>query len=1199
MACPYTYQLNLSGDCNSSNSGAFELIISGTAQLPAYTIGWENPFTNSVFLTGNTYSYVGLSAGTYSFYIYDNCNPPTPRTLVSFRISSGSCVSISAVEDTTCGFNNGSLTASTQYQIGTPKFYLYNIDSTYITSATSLNQNVTFSNLSASTYYVIGDDGGGCTGRSETVIVKNSTTLTYDLYVVDSSNCFGSNGRVYINNINGYPPYSYLWSNGETTSYITGLTNGVYSVSVTDNTGCVTTQQATVNSVPPMVLINTEIITPTCFNNDGQLTIMISGGTAPYTYSGSNGVIESTFSPTYVFSGIGQGGFGVEITDAGLCKYNTSVPILIPNSFNIVSIGVTNVTCSTPSGIINISINGGTPPYTYSLLYPDGTTSTQSLSTTATQFSSLSAGTYTLTISNNGPCVYTNTYEILNNSTFDFSANTIGTTCDLSNGSVTIELSTGGTAPYTYQITGQPLITTGSTNYTYTNLSQGLYTATVTDGLGCAVIEQFVITGKTNLNFSLIGTNPTTINNGQISAYITDGEPLFNLNWSPNVGGQTGLTINNLSAGTYTLSVTDSNGCTLERSITLYGYNSIVSYEVFNVCDGNFQNNGLVIIKKPQQMFLEGFYDLTSGETNCVLNQANFIAEVSVGGVSSDTVYYISNSLGDYPSDNDWYNAIEGLLEDYPQIGNVIFSSTSNSITIETQCSEGGLSVNDTGVVINFKITYDISCTCKVTPVIGPYIETCDMIYNTVGQTINTYNYTLNSSILLTVPNYNFNSNSIGYTQNYLYAIEPNSNGGSIYKWQITLTGFVAGFIGTIGTSSLINGSFAVKDDNTIICVNTGTTPNTIIEVNVNNGNVVNKFQLPINREVQGAMMLNQSGDKLYIFNVDVTNASFYSYFYSQYDYNLGVMDYEIDTSSTITDFAGQFVNGTSIYLVDNNRNIFQITNTPSYINFSSSMDGSGAVNSVTQLRNCFTVKPILESCMGTCDVYFMSSGYDFIDYDFSTNTYEVLTYSPPISNPIGFAKTFNKCWFNTTNQIFEVDIYYNCPIWLNYNVTITPSISLSNGLAYYDSNTLIGSTVTTFPGSVVSINSTTGNATILFPLSSPPNLPRVVANTILVTDSGKYLITTTDAINSYLTQYDSLGNIEVDIVLPTTSSYGIWVSQNTLYVCDVFSLNVYSVNTTTHVVTFNYTLSISEMSGIGSFMNSQYRECVNIELVP
>ena len=1199
MACPYTYQLNLSGDCSSSNLGAFDLIITGTAPLPAYTIEWNSPFTNTVILTGNTYSNTTLSAGTYNFSISDNCNPPGPKTLVSFRISSGSCISVDSVQSTTCNLNNGSLTASTQYLLGAPSFYLYTLDSTYVTSATSLSQNVVFNNLSAGTYYVVGNDGGGCTGRSETVIVKSSTTLDYELYVVDNSNCFGSNGRVYINNINGYPPYSYLWSNGETTSYITGITNGVYSVSVTDNTGCVTIKQATVNSVPPMGLVNTEIITPSCFNNDGQLTITISGGTAPYTYSGSNGVIESTFSPIYVFSGIGQGGFGIDITDAGLCKYNTSVPILIPNSFNIVSIGTTNVTCSTPSGVINVTINGGTPPYTYSLEYPGGVTSTQTLPTTSTQFTSLSAGTYTLTISNNGPCVFTNTYDILNVSTFDFSAVTTGTTCDSSNGSVKINLSTGGTSPYTYQITGQPAITTGSTSYTFNYLSQGLYTTTVTDGLGCAVIDQFTITGQSNLNFSLISTNPTTINNGEVTAYITNGEPPFTLTWSSNVNGQTGLTVNNLSAGTYTLSITDYNGCTLERNVTLYGYNSLVSYEIYNVCDGDFQNNGLTIIKKPQQMFFEGFYDLTSGETNCILNQAIFIAEVVVGGVSSDTVYYTSSSLGDYPSDNDWFNAIEGLLLSYPQIGNVIFSSTSNTVTIETECSEGGLSVNDTSVTVNFKITYDISCTCGITPVIGPYIQPCDMIYNTSGESVSTYSYTLNTSILLTVPNYGLDNNIVGYSQNYLYSIQPITNGALIYKWQITLTGFVAGFIGTTNVLTPLSSSFTVKDDNTLVCVNTGTTPNTIVEVNTSNGTVTNKFQILQNREIEGPMMLNQIGDKLYMFNVDITNLPFYTYYYSQYDYNLSVLDYEFDTSSIITDFAGQFIDGNTLYLVDINRNIFGINQSPGYVNYVNTMDGSGEIYSISQARNCSTVKPILESCLGTCDVYFITSDYDLIDYDFSVNYYEVISYSPPVSSPIGFAKTYSKCWFNTSTQIYDLDIYFNCPIWLNQNATITPTIALSNGLAYLNSTTLISSTVTTFPGSLVSVNIPTGNSTILFPLSTLPMMPRVVANTILITSSGKYLVTTTDAINSYLTQYDSLGNIEVDITLPTTSSYGVWVTQNTIYVCDVLTLNVYTVNQITHNVTFNFVLSVSEMSGIGSFMNSQYSECVNVELIP
>jgi hypothetical protein len=182
------------------------------------------------------------------------------------------------------------------------------------------------------------------------------------------------------------------------------------------------------------------------------------------------------------------------------------------------------------------------------------------------------------------------------------------------------------------------------------------------------------------------------------------------LNWSSNVpSGQTGLTISGLSAGTYTLGVTDDDGCTQIRSISLFGYNLISSYQVLNLCNDDFQNSGQLIKKGLQQMYLEGFFDLTSGDTNCLLSAATFVCEVSVNGVVNSIGFYNSTTLSDFPSDSVFFSVVETLLALYSEIESATIDPYTGEITISTLCNPS-ISYIDATVIINVKIQYDINC---------------------------------------------------------------------------------------------------------------------------------------------------------------------------------------------------------------------------------------------------------------------------------------------------------------------------------------------------------------------------------------------------------------------------------------------------------------------------------------------------------
>ncbi len=711
MACPFLYNISLTGDCSNTNSGEISLSITGA---PNFTISWVSPVVTSPTISGSsptTYTYSGLSAGTYTISVSDGCIPPTTQ-FISFPISSGTCVSIDAIQNTTCNSDNGILTASTANFYSSANFYLYDNTSGYITSGNSVFNTYVFPSLSAGTYYVIADDGGGCTGKSETCVIKSSTTFTYGFYIVNNAGCSPyDTGAIYITGITGNPPYTYSWSNGQTGQTATGLTEGTYSVLVTDNTGCSIGSSTAVTITPPVGLGTYFTTPPSCFASDGEISITVTGGTAPYYYLLSNGDSYITFSTSHTFTGLSSGNYVVTVTDAGFCNFNTNIALSTPNLFNTISVTTNDSLCNNTDGSISIVLGGAPALYTYTLT---GVSVNQSVTTgLSTIFNNLPSGTYTLTIETSSVpgCVYTQTYTISNTVLFNLTGTTTGTTCNSSNGAVELGVS-GGTSPYDYSIIGPiSLISTEPTSaYTFNNIPSGNYTATVTDATLCSQTLLFTISPSNNISFNLVGTNPTNGTNGIVSALITQGEPPFTLTWSPNVNGQTELTVTGLTAGTYTLTVEDSIGCASTKSVTILGYNVFGAYQTYNICDTDFENTGELGKKGLQQMLLEGFHDLTIDDVNCVLNQAIFIAEVTVNGETTTAPFYTGTTLGDYPTDSEWFTLLGNTLSAYEGIKEVIVKPGDNQIVIITVCANDEIDYNNSKVSINLLINYDISC---------------------------------------------------------------------------------------------------------------------------------------------------------------------------------------------------------------------------------------------------------------------------------------------------------------------------------------------------------------------------------------------------------------------------------------------------------------------------------------------------------
>jgi hypothetical protein len=169
------------------------------------------------------------------------------------------------------------------------------------------------------------------------------------------------------------------------------------------------------------------------------------------------------------------------------------------------------------------------------------------------------------------------------------------------------------------------------------------------------------------------------------------------------------LQVGSLTAGTYTVRVIDSIGCSLSRSTTINCDTNYLSYqtyvmgaEVFNITSPT--KYGLL------QMFNEGYNDITLGNTECQLITGTFSVKVSVNplGISTSQTFFTSTSLNSAPSDNLYYDTVKQLLLGVPGVGNVIINSLNNEITIET--SRNNTSVQGQEILVDLIIVYDTIC---------------------------------------------------------------------------------------------------------------------------------------------------------------------------------------------------------------------------------------------------------------------------------------------------------------------------------------------------------------------------------------------------------------------------------------------------------------------------------------------------------
>lgn len=388
----------------------------------------------------------------------------------------------------------------------------------------------------------------------DTIVVLTQPESISISGIAANATCGSSNGSINVSVLNGVAPVSYSWSNGAVTEDISNLSAGQYTVTATDGNGCVKTKTFLVNNIGTLAISST-VIPVTCFGgSDGSISITPSGGSTPYSFLWSNG------ATTQNISGISAGIYTVTMTDQIGCVFSDAITVGQNVQINPVLTSSSDELCNTTNGSINITVNGGNGSYGFS--WSNGSTSED--------LSNLNSGNYSVTVTDGLGCSNSANFSIANNLTgcsnfcyIDVAENTIlNSTCGAANGSININI-LNAVAPYTIQWS------TGALTEDISSLVPGVYSVTVSDANNCSETSTFTVGNNANgfaISSSSITDETCGNSNGAIDVTLAGGNPSYTFNWS---NGSSSQNIQGLTAGTYTLTATDANGCIIDQSFSV------------------------------------------------------------------------------------------------------------------------------------------------------------------------------------------------------------------------------------------------------------------------------------------------------------------------------------------------------------------------------------------------------------------------------------------------------------------------------------------------------------------------------------------------------------------------------------------------------------------------------------------------------
>ncbi len=440
---------------------------------------------------------------------------------------------------------------------------------------------ISFIPTSTATYTVIGTDANGCTNTDQVIVTVNALPIVQagaDITICSSDAV----------TLNGSGSGSLSWSNNVINGeifYPTSTT--IYTLTVVDLNGCSATDdiQVIVNNQPQ---INMVVAPTSCADSTGTATASISSGLAPYSYywsDGSQNVLSVQNLPA--------GTFYIFVQDANGCQA-IGTAVVQPTSITVTPT-ITPVTCyGGNNGSLLVDIQGLPAPYS---IYWSSGHSTNSVV-------NLPSGTYEFTAVNQAGCVATGSYFISQPEALQTDITVIQPDCNVSNGSISITGTTGGTPTYSYDWSN------GGSGNSQLNLAADIYSITTTDAAGCQTINTVYLSTIGSPNVLGQVTLPTCeASVGAIDVSINSLSP-YDVSWST---GATSEDISGLAAGSYTCTVTDNDGCVRVKGWNLKNIRPDVQ-EICLVTVDSVTTTNLIVWEKPVSSIISyyGIYRETS-----------------------------------------------------------------------------------------------------------------------------------------------------------------------------------------------------------------------------------------------------------------------------------------------------------------------------------------------------------------------------------------------------------------------------------------------------------------------------------------------------------------------------------------------------------------------------------------------------------
>ena len=533
--------------CFGQSNGSALVSISGGSGN--YSISWSNG--------NNTASNFGLGVGTYTVNVIDNISGCSVNG--AYVVSAPSPVSNSGIISNVNCFGGSTGGVNITPLGGTPPYSYVWTNSLGNTVSTVQD----LSSVSSGTYAVQITDNNGCS-LSNSYQVTQPNQMLNNSAVLSNVTCYsGSNGSIDLQAWGGTAPYTYLWTTGSSNQDITGLTVGNYSVTITDNKGCVKSSNYTITQ--PTIITSQMNSTPvTCFGfSNGIASVIATGGTSPYAYNWQN--TSTVFAQnSATLTNVPASTYTVNITDANGCSISNSTTISQPSVVSS-SLTYTNVNCHGGNdGSINLSVSGGNAPYGYTWV----NAANQNIAVTQ-DLLQIPADTFTVTITDANGCVSTMN-QVISEPALPLSSTSAVTNVlcfGNSTGSIAINAA-GGTIPYTYNWVS------GQNTSTISNLSAGTYSFTITDINGCNLSGNLNVTqpnAPLSITNSLVNVTCNGFMNGSINTSVSGGTSPYDFNWSNGIYLLAYDTedLTSIPAETYAVLVVDNHGCSITDTFVI------------------------------------------------------------------------------------------------------------------------------------------------------------------------------------------------------------------------------------------------------------------------------------------------------------------------------------------------------------------------------------------------------------------------------------------------------------------------------------------------------------------------------------------------------------------------------------------------------------------------------------------------------